>query len=177
MKDASNSEGNFDEACNLSYLASALGAADEEGQQVLQEAAGKVLTPSLPSFWVIARALHDFAATEGEGQLPLSATVPDMTSTTGWYVQLQDMFKKKAEEDCAAVSSRVAALLASVGLPADHISAEEVQVMCRNARFLRVIRQRPLAASLAKGAAGAGGAAAASGDAAAGQESMAVTRE
>lgn len=43
------------------------------------------------SFWVIARAVRDFVANEGEGQLPLPGKLPDMKSDTANYVKLQNV--------------------------------------------------------------------------------------
>jgi hypothetical protein len=52
-----------------------------------------------PSFWVMARALRNFVAdpAEGDGQLPLLGTLPDMESDTTSYVQLQTLYDGKSE--------------------------------------------------------------------------------
>jgi hypothetical protein len=53
----------------------------------------------------------------------------------------------KAHDDCAAIGSRAAALLAAVGKPP--LPLETVQRFCRNAWDLRVVSTRPLSAEAA----------------------------
>ncbi len=85
--------------------------------------------------------------------------VPDMTSTTKLFTQMQQLYKDKvsmrdlqscapmlhsqysqANLDLAAVTRHVQRLLASVALPADHIEDEYIQEFCKNTHSLRLFR-------------------------------------
>ena len=44
------------------------------------------------NFWIMAHCLKDFVEKEGNGQLPLMGSLPDMTATTDVYVALQRMY-------------------------------------------------------------------------------------
>jgi amyloid beta precursor protein binding protein 1 len=48
-------------------------------------------------FWQLASALKRFI--EKEGTLPVSGKVPDMTSTTDFYITLQNIYQEKAKKD------------------------------------------------------------------------------
>lgn len=87
---------------------------------------------------MMVRALREFVAEKNE--LPLSGELPDMTATSDLYVTMQRLYWAQAAEDVANVTGKVHALLTSVGLPADHISEDEIKLACKNARFLRVLR-------------------------------------
>ena len=56
-------------------------------------------------------------AEEGEGNLPLRGTIPDMFSDSVRYVQLQNIYRDKASEDAEAVWKRVQAKLEALGRP------------------------------------------------------------
>lgn len=42
-------------------------------------------------FWIMAKAVQDFVEKEGEGCLPLSGSIPDMTAETEKYIALQQV--------------------------------------------------------------------------------------
>lgn len=48
-------------------------------------------------YWLLASALARFV--ELEGALPLSGKLPDMTSTTDFYITLQNIYQDKAHAD------------------------------------------------------------------------------
>ena len=67
----------------------------------------------------------------------MQGTIPDMTSTTDMYLQLQRTYRRKAEADAAAVEGHVQALLTSVGRDAHTISHSTIMSFVKNARNLR----------------------------------------
>lgn len=42
-------------------------------------------------FWIVARAVKEFVAKEGNGALPLRGSLPDMTSDSQRYIKLQNV--------------------------------------------------------------------------------------
>ena len=78
--------------------------------------------------------------TEGEGMLPLEGTIPDMTATTELYLQLQRVYRTRADSHIEAVQAHCKALLKNVGRAEDGISLEYIKLLCKNARHVRVVR-------------------------------------
>lgn len=78
--------------------------------------------------------------TEGEGTLPLEGTIPDMTATTELYLQLQRVYRARADSQIEAVQAQCKALLKGVGKAEDGISLEYIKLVCKNARHIRVVR-------------------------------------
>ena len=93
-------------------------------------------TSSAPGFWVAMRALRDFV--EQNGALPLTGSIPDMTSGSATYLALQHAFQKRAAIDIATVSARVAELVAEHGCTP--LTEEYIKMVCKNAYNLRVKR-------------------------------------
>ncbi|KAI0506130.1 hypothetical protein F5B22DRAFT_479533 [Xylaria bambusicola] len=88
------------------------------------------------SFWVIARAISLFYQTHG--CLPLPGSLPDMKAQSSVYVKLQGLYKEKARKDAREVLESVRA---SVG--GEHIDQAEVDLFCKNARFVKLINAKP----------------------------------
>ncbi|KAH0503696.1 NEDD8-activating enzyme E1 regulatory subunit [Microtus ochrogaster] len=103
------------------------------------------ITKQTPSFWILARALKEFVAKEGQGNLPVRGTIPDMIADSSKYIKLQNVYREKAKKDAAAVGNHVANLLQSVGQAPESISEKELKLFCNNSAFLRVVRCRSLA--------------------------------
>ncbi|XP_023618876.1 NEDD8-activating enzyme E1 regulatory subunit isoform X1 [Myotis lucifugus] len=103
------------------------------------------ITKQTPSFWILARALKEFVAKEGQGNLPVRGTIPDMIADSGKYIKLQNVYREKAKKDAAAVGNHVAKLLQSIGRAPESISEKELKLFCSNSAFLRVVRCRSLA--------------------------------
>lgn len=53
------------------------------------------MTPSLyfqsSNFWILARAVKEFTASEGKGNLPLRGTIPDMIADSDKFIKLQNV--------------------------------------------------------------------------------------
>ncbi|EDL11219.1 amyloid beta precursor protein binding protein 1, partial [Mus musculus] len=103
------------------------------------------ITKQTPTFWILARALKEFVAKEGQGNLPVRGTIPDMIADSNKYIKLQNVYREKAKKDAAAVGNHVAKLLQSVGQAPESISEKELKLLCSNSAFLRVVRCRSLA--------------------------------
>uniref|UniRef100_A0A8C2PFK7 NEDD8-activating enzyme E1 regulatory subunit n=1 Tax=Capra hircus TaxID=9925 RepID=A0A8C2PFK7_CAPHI len=103
------------------------------------------ITKQTPTFWILARALKEFVAKEGQGNLPVRGTIPDMIADSGKYIKLQNVYREKAKKDAAAVGNHVAKLLQSIGQAPESISEKELKLLCSNSAFLRVVRCRSLA--------------------------------
>uniref|UniRef100_A0A3Q3K6R9 NEDD8-activating enzyme E1 regulatory subunit n=1 Tax=Monopterus albus TaxID=43700 RepID=A0A3Q3K6R9_MONAL len=97
------------------------------------------ITSQTPSFWVMLRAVKEFVHNEGNGSLPLRGTIPDMIADSQKFINLQNVYRKKAIQDVAGVSKHVESLLQSVGKVCFQFP------LCKNASFLRVVRCRSLA--------------------------------
>ncbi len=67
-------------------------------------------------------------------------SLPDMTSTTDMYLQLQRLYREKAEADTSAVEGHVRTLLSSVGREPASIPRPVISTFVKNARNLRCSR-------------------------------------
>ena len=67
----------------------------------------------------------------------MQGSIPDMTSTTDMYLQLQRTYRRKAEADAVAVEGHVQALLTSIGRDAQSIPHATILHFVKNARNLR----------------------------------------
>ncbi|KAF7728828.1 NEDD8-activating enzyme E1 regulatory subunit [Apophysomyces ossiformis] len=135
-------EENFEEAmANVWRLAPSSGNIPSEVQQIFDDPACENITAESPAFWVIARAVRDFVAQEGEGQLPLSGKLPDMKSDTSNYVRLQNV---QAQEDLLAVTTRVKDILQSLGSDTDVVPTETIQSFCKNAAYVKLLKYRSI---------------------------------
>ncbi|ESZ95398.1 hypothetical protein SBOR_4254 [Sclerotinia borealis F-4128] len=84
-------------------------------------------------FWIITDAVKRFYANHNE--LPLPGSVPDMKAQSNIYVQLQNIYKAKARQDVQEVLETIRAHPRG-----NNIKVEEVEVFCKNAAFVKLIR-------------------------------------
>ncbi|KAK9709813.1 hypothetical protein K7432_008781 [Basidiobolus ranarum] len=137
-------EENFEEAINM-----VLRVCNETGipagvQTLFASSACNEITNQSSDFWILVRALKEFVNNEGNGLLPVSATLPDMKSDTESYITLQNIYRQKAREDLLALKHRLENLLTSVNRSADSIAEEQIEVFCKNAAFLKAFQYRSL---------------------------------
>lgn len=137
-------EENFDEAVMNAHRVWAPPTLTTELLEILQDPKASSLTGRSPDFWVLVAALNQFMQSEGAGLPPVDGTLPDMHSSTQCYLDLQKIYKEKAEKDALLVEQYVRPILQSIGRDPDSIEASEVRRFCRNARHLRIVRPRPL---------------------------------
>ncbi|GAX80293.1 hypothetical protein CEUSTIGMA_g7731.t1 [Chlamydomonas eustigma] len=136
---------NFDEALKAAFhVHSPPVAIPSEVQSILDDSCATQLTAESDDFWIIVSALKSFMDNEGNGQLPLQGSIPDMHALTDLYLSLQHLYRDKAEADVSHVEARVQALLKKLGRDSNSISRETVRLICRNARNLRLVRYRTL---------------------------------
>lgn len=113
-------------------------------QSLLEATTCTGITPDSSDFWLLARALREFVACEGNGCLPVRGSIPDMTSSSDMYVDLQRIYQTKARADMEAVASHLSELLTSIGKPTNAISEEKIKSFCNNSAFLQVLYYRTL---------------------------------
>lgn len=119
-----------------------------EVQQLFEDPACESVSSSSTNFWLLVRALRDFVASDGQGQLPLPGSLPDFKATSATYVEIQRLYKVKAQQDLSALKQNLSAILSSVGLPPDAIADTEVESFAKHAGYLKLVRGRSFAQSL-----------------------------
>uniref|UniRef100_A0A453LEI6 NEDD8-activating enzyme E1 regulatory subunit n=4 Tax=Aegilops tauschii subsp. strangulata TaxID=200361 RepID=A0A453LEI6_AEGTS len=136
-------EDNYKEAVESSYKVSVTPGISDEIRQIIDDSSSEVNFSS-SDFWVLVASLKEFIANEGNGELPLEGTIPDMTSLTEYYVSLQKIYQAKAESDCLAIEHRVKSILRRIGRDPDSISRACIKTFCKNTRKLKVCRYRSM---------------------------------
>ncbi|KAM3261681.1 hypothetical protein ACQJBY_052394 [Aegilops geniculata] len=136
-------EENYKEAVESSYKVSVTPGISNEIRQIIDDSSSEVNFSS-SDFWVLVSALKEFITNEGNGELPLEGTIPDMTSLTEYYVSLQKIYQAKAESDCLAMEHRVKSILKRIGRDPESISRAYIKTFCKNTRKLKVCRYRSM---------------------------------
>ncbi|KAI1280055.1 hypothetical protein F5Y07DRAFT_22104 [Xylaria sp. FL0933] len=95
------------------------------------------------SFRIIARAVKIFY--QKHGCLPLPGSLPDMKAQSSVYVKLQSLYKEKARKDAREVLESVRE---SAG--GEHVDPTEVDLFCKNARFVKLINAKPRGSDLSQ---------------------------
>lgn len=89
-------------------------------------------TDGKSSFWIIAGAVKKFY--EEHKCLPVPGSLPDMKAQSKVYIQLQNIYKEKARRDANEV---LATARKTPG--GEDIDSSEVELFCKNARFIKLI--------------------------------------
>ena len=111
---------------------------------VLEDPLVTSLSAETPDFWFLVAALKVFMENEGAGSLPLTGNLPDMTATTEYYIELQQIYQARAAEDLSAFKRHLANLLETHGREATSIPDEMVDRFVKNSPCLECVRFRPL---------------------------------
>jgi amyloid beta precursor protein binding protein 1 len=138
-------EENFDEALtHVRYAWTDTGAPTPEVAALVQVAKTIPASSESDKCVFLVRALGDFI--EQTGQLPLEGSIPDMTSTTESYVELQRLYADRATADHRDVHRRAVMLANAAGLEfaEKYITEEDAKVFCKNCRHAKFIDWRPL---------------------------------
>lgn len=98
------------------------------------------LTSASQDFWKIASAIKTFHASHGV--LPLPGSLPDMKAQSADYVALQNIYKTKARQDVEEVTATVRQLESQIGRESPAILDREIEVFCKNAAHIKVVRGR-----------------------------------
>ena len=88
------------------------------------------------------KALKTFYATQG--RLPLSGVVPDMVSTTELFLELQRVYVAKANADRESMAELVKSVCGDRNLSQDTVTADELNLFCKNSAQIRVIKMRSI---------------------------------
>ncbi|XP_027769017.1 NEDD8-activating enzyme E1 regulatory subunit AXR1-like isoform X1 [Solanum pennellii] len=134
-------EENYKEAMEASYKVFSPRGIGASLQKIIDDSCTEVDSSS-SDFWVMVAALKEFIANEGGGETPLEGSIPDMTSSTELYVNLQKTYQAKAEADFLVMEQRVRNLLKKIGRDPASISKANIKNFSRNARKLAVCRYR-----------------------------------
>lgn len=94
------------------------------------------------NFWLIASAIKTFHASHGV--LPLPGSLPDMKAQSADYVALQNLYKTKARQDIEEVTATVRQLETQLEREAPPIPDREIEVFCKNAAHIKVVRGRDI---------------------------------
>ncbi|KAK4758946.1 hypothetical protein SAY87_020247 [Trapa incisa] len=136
-------EDNYKEALKASLYVFASQGISSDLQLLIDDSSAELHCDS-SDFWVMVVALKEFIANEGGGEVPLEGSIPDMTSSTEHYVNLQKIYHAKAEADFLVMEQRVMNLLKKIGRDPTSIPRNKIKSFCRNARKLKVCRYRPI---------------------------------
>ncbi|WPH04428.1 Hypothetical protein R9X50_00731900 [Acrodontium crateriforme] len=143
VREGDANEENFDEACANVLKALNPPTISSTVRNIFAAPEIDELTTSSPSFWLIANAIRQFYNTHNE--LPLPGAVPDMKAQSADYIELQNIYKKKARQDCAEVVETVRQLEKQTDRPKEHeISEKEIENFCKGAAHISLVRGRPL---------------------------------
>ncbi|OJJ37692.1 hypothetical protein ASPWEDRAFT_106942 [Aspergillus wentii DTO 134E9] len=93
-------------------------------------------------FWVIASAINQFY--QKHNVLPLPGSLPDMKAQSADYISLQNIYKSKARKDVEEVTATVRQIEAQLGSRAGPIPEKEVEIFCKNAAHIKVVRGRDI---------------------------------
>ncbi|KAF3332461.1 NEDD8-activating enzyme E1 regulatory subunit [Carex littledalei] len=136
-------EENYQEAMDSAFKVSVTRGISPELHQIIEDSAVNVNSTS-SDFWVLVAALKEFINKEGGGEPPLEGSIPDMTSLTEYYVNLQKIYQAKAEKDCNEIERYVREILKRIGRDTDSIPKSVIKTFCRNSRKLKVCRYRTI---------------------------------
>jgi len=136
---------NFPEAAKLLHLAYNIPRIGADTEAVLKDPSGEKPTKEGGVFWVLVRALRDFIENEGKGKfLPVSTKIPDFHTDPKSYVTMKQIYKKKAEADCARVGEYLKKRLVEIGMKEDSVDEKNLQRFVKNCRYLHVETFRSL---------------------------------
>ncbi|PIN21175.1 NEDD8-activating complex, APP-BP1/UBA5 component [Handroanthus impetiginosus] len=136
-------EDNYKEAIEASFKVFAPRGISPSLQQIINDSSAEVNSFS-SDFWVLVAALKEFIANEGGAEAPLEGSIPDMTSSTELYVNLQKIYQAKSETDFLVMEQRVKKILKRIGRDPDSIPKAIIKTFCKNARKLKVSRYRSI---------------------------------
>jgi len=137
-----NDEENFDEAEKSIFKACKPTTIPSELKQMFTDEKSTNINENSTNFWIIINAFADFA--ERQGCLPHSGIIPDMKSDTEKYVELQNVYRKKFQEDFYEIRNKINSTLERINRPVNSVSDEQITTMIKNASCLRIIRYRTL---------------------------------
>ena len=133
-------EENFEEAIRATNTALQPTKIPDNIKTIFNDSKCLNLSSESEDFWVICRAVKDFVDNEGNGNLPVRGSIPDMFSDSKSYIHLQGIYKEKATHDFEEVYKKVQYHLESIGRNSESINESSVKKFCKEASNLRMIR-------------------------------------
>ena len=137
---AEGGEENFDEAAAAVLKTISPFTLRSPIREIFEMEQCRQLTANAPDFWIIASAISSFYTTHGV--LPLPGSLPDMKAQSADYVTLQNIYKSKARRDVEEVTATVRHLESRHARRTLPISEREIEVFCKNAAHIKVVRGR-----------------------------------
>lgn len=141
-KNAEGGEENFDEAAAAVLKTISPFSLRSSIREIFEMQQCQQLTTNSADFWVIASAIRTFY--NAHGVLPLPGSLPDMKAQSADYVALQNIYKAKARKDVEEVTATIRQLESQLGRTTT-ILDREVEVFCKNAAHIKVVRGRGIA--------------------------------
>ena len=148
-----NNEMNFQEASKEAYKAYTTNSLPEEVIALLDgidQCPIYISDPNstsrvrkLDDFIILVKALKIFI--ERTNSCPSSGSIPDMTASTNFYIELQSIYQAKSLKDKEDFTTIVHFLLNSIGRESSEISSEKIDLFCKNITNLRRISTRSIA--------------------------------
>lgn len=135
-------EENFQEAVKEAYRVYTPLQLPSEVLELIEAAKARDAAPT--DLCIFLRALARFVEAH-DGAVPLSGQIPDMVSTTKFYIELQGVYRSLAESDKAAFSSLVLEELAAAGREASSLGADAVDTFCKNVFNVMRVSTRSIA--------------------------------
>lgn len=93
------------------------------------------------NFWLMGAALKQFF--DKNQRLPVAGPLPDMTSTTEFYLGLLKVYQDRAAADKEQFKQILAEILQQRGVPADQVTEEEIEIYCKNVANIEVTKLKP----------------------------------
>lgn len=143
-KGTAEPEENFEEAVKAVNLSISPTFISEDVKAILKEAKALTPCPSTKSFWLMAKALQEFVDSEGQGSLPVSGVIPDMTSDSESFIKLQNIYREQASSDSDWVYRRLQEFCSQLGPRKTFISENDVKSFCKNSQHIRVQRGKSI---------------------------------
>ncbi|KAG8527651.1 uncharacterized protein KY384_007804 [Bacidia gigantensis] len=111
-------------------------------QEVLNGAQGQGKTRTTESdFWIIAEAIGIFHSKHDV--LPVPGAIPDMKSQSADYIDLQNIYKRKARQDVTEVTGFVREIERKLQR-VQWIDEKEIEAFCKGANFVKLMEGRTL---------------------------------
>eukprot|EP00357_Protocruzia_adherens_P002316 CAMPEP_0115024230 /NCGR_PEP_ID=MMETSP0216-20121206/33053_1 /TAXON_ID=223996 /ORGANISM="Protocruzia adherens, Strain Boccale" /LENGTH=523 /DNA_ID=CAMNT_0002398127 /DNA_START=16 /DNA_END=1587 /DNA_ORIENTATION=- len=137
-------EENFKEAYENSYKSFNTSSIPFEVQQVIDDEKAKNPGADDDIFWFVVSAIKKFMDNEGNGALPLIGSIPDMTSDTDSYINLQSIYNTRSTDDFEKTRKHLDDTLAAAGRSSEDVSDEYFQRFCKNVYTLDCLRYRDI---------------------------------
>ncbi|KAJ5760345.1 hypothetical protein N7520_007501 [Penicillium odoratum] len=138
-KNPEGGEENFDEAVAAVLKTISPFSLRSSIREIFEMEQCQQLSTGSADFWVIASAIRTFY--NAHGVLPLPGSLPDMKAQSADYVALQNIYKTKARQDVEEVTATIRQLESELGRTIP-ILDREVEVFCKNAAHIKVVRGR-----------------------------------